>query len=169
MGGVVRRVSGRQRLGRTGRTLRQRWRWVPLPVRLRFAQLRSRWAHRRALLRLLGAAIVVPVVAVTALAGPEPAPSIAEAASVEVVVPEDHRVLSLPIDDRVPLLNPGDRIDLYVSVDGFAGTEGVVELLDDAGLVVSVDDASFSVAVSAGQVGSVAEAIRGGGVLVVRR
>ncbi len=150
------------------RRLRQRWRWLPLPLRLRAAQIRGRWAHRRTLLRLVGIAILLPVVSSIALSSSTDEPRAGELVEL-VTIPEDHRVLSLPVDETVPPLAPGDKIDLYLSIGGFAGTSGEIDVLSDAGLVVSVEDAAFSVAILAEEVGVVAEALRDGGVLVVRR
>ena len=123
--------------------------------------------HRRRIVQMLCVAALAPIIAINALGGPQSNGTPDE--SPVIVVPDDHRVLSLPIDGQTPPLESGDRIDLYLSIPGFAGNEGEIELLDDVGLVVSVGDAAFSVAVAAEQVGAVAEAIRGGGVLVVRR
>lgn len=147
-----------------GRRLRQRWRWVPLSARLKGAQLRSRLGHRRAILRAAVAVVGIVLVGSTLVeAEPE-----AEVAS-EISIPEDHRVLSIAIDERVPPLEPGDLVDLYLGMGGFAGTEGEVDAMDEPGLVISIADASFTVAVPDDEVGSLATALSSGSVLVVRR
>ncbi len=86
-----------------------------------------------------------------------------------VSIPEDHRVLSLPIDEHVPPLHPGDLIDLYVSVGHVAGVDDEVVALEAPGRVVLVDDESFSLAVIDDDVAVVADALNTGTVLVVRR
>ena len=96
-------------------------------------------------------------------------PSAEMTTPVEVAVPSDHRVLSMPIDERVPLLEPGDSIDLYLGTEEFAGIEGEVEVVEEPGLVTSVTDSAFSVAVPEDEVALIASALRTGGVLVVRR
>lgn len=169
MSGVVKKRFGRGSATGRGRTLRQRWRWVPLPMRLRFAQLRSRWMHRRRIVQLIGAAVFVPILAVSALGGSGNEQTPRAGTSPVISIPDDHRVLSLPIDERVPPLEPGDRVDLYLTVDGFAGTTRDITQLEDVGTVVSTDEASFSLAISDVSVGVVAEAVGNGGVLVVRR
>lgn len=147
-----------------GRRLRQRWRWVPLSARLKGAQLRSRLGHRRAILRAAVAVVGIVLVGSTLVeAEPE-----AEVAS-EISIPEDHRVLSIAIDERVPPLEPGDLVDLYLGMGGFAGTEGEVDAMDEPGLVISIADASFTVAVPDDEVGPLATALSSGSVLVVRR
>lgn len=84
-----------------------------------------------------------------------------------VAVPEDHRVLAMPIDERVPPLAAGDLVDLYLAE--VTGIDDSIGVLDDPGLVISVDESAFSVALLESDVGLVADAIRNGGVLVVRR
>ncbi len=98
-----------------------------------------------------------------------PAPVDVDIDVVEVIVPNDYRVLSLPIDERVPELEPGDRIDLYLETVEAVGVAGAVEALDDAGIVTAVDESAFSVAVAESNIARIAAALRGKGVLVVRR
>ena len=129
--------------------------------------MRGRWMHRRRIIQLIGVAILVPVIGVGALSGD--GERVAEVENPIISIPEDHRVLSLPVDERVPPLEPGDSVDLYLAVDDFAGVDGDITLLDDVGLVVSVRESAFSLAIPNERVGTVAEAVRDGGVLVVRR
>lgn len=119
--------------------------------------------HRRALLRVM--ALVAGGVVVGALMlSPDPAVD-----DPVVPIPDDHRVLSLPIDEHVPPLHPGDLIDLYVSAGTVAGVDEDVVALDEPGRVISVGEDAFSLAVVNDEVGVVADALNTGTVLVVRR
>ena len=169
MGGVAKRSSQPTKFARSGRTLRQRWRWVPLSVRLRFAQARCRFGQRWSIVRLLVVAVVGPIFVVRLLGASAADSTIEHGGAAGPAKPDDHRVLSLPIDERVPRLDAGDRIDLYLTMDDVVGPGSVTEVLDDAGLVMSVNESAFSVAVDEDDVAMVANAIRSGGVLVVRR
>ena len=111
----------------------------------------------------------MPVIGVSALGNGGDREGLERVDSPIISIPEDHRVLSLPVDDRVPPLDPGDHVDLYLALDDFAGVNGDITLLDDIGLVVSVDESAFSLAIPKDRVGTIAEAVREGGVLVVRR
>ena len=130
-------------------------------------------------MRLLVASIAT-VVVISVLAGSEPTDenTIAGGTVVggtgageraTVVVQDDHRVLSMPIDERVPQLEPGDEIDLYLGTDSSARADDTVVPLDEPGIVTSVRESSFSVAVPEHSVARIAAALRNGGVLVVRR
>ena len=162
MRGVLRPRSIKPRL--SSRRLRQRWRWVPLPVRLKVAQLRGRLAHRRVVVRV-AVAILVGAVVVGLVARPTPAVQQVE----QVTIPNDHRVLSMPIDERVPRLEPGDQIDLYLGTDGLARVDDEISIIDEPGIITLVTESAFSVAVPETAVVTIAAALRDGGVLVVRR
>ena len=125
-------------------------------------------------MRLLVASIAT-VVAVSVLASPAPLDEgtvvggTGAGESETVVVQDDQRVLSMPIDERVPQLEPGDEIDLYLGTDSSARADDTVVPLDEPGIVTSVRESSFSVAVPEHSVARIAAALRNGGVLVVRR
>lgn len=144
------------------RRLRQRWRWVPLSLRLRFAQVRNRLFHQRVLIRL---AVVVTVGVGAIFFEAEPSVD----GDADVAVPDGHRVLSMPVDELVPLLEPGDAIELYLGTESPGGASAGVDALEDPGLVVSVTESAFSVAVPSRHVRPIAVALREGNVLVVRR
>ena len=159
-------LGARSRVSRrpSTRRLRQRWRWVPLPVRLKAAQLRARVGHRRGILKMAGLVVVIVVLA-TRLSGA----SSSTDSDAQIAVPEGHSVLSIAVDDGVPPLKSGDLIDLYLSVPGFAGTEAEITKPVEPSAVISSTPDALIVAVPDDEVAAVAAAISAGSVLVVRR
>ena len=89
--------------------------------------------------------------------------------AVEIAVPAEHSVLSVAVDERVPPLEPGDVIDLYLRMAGFAGAEGEITKPTEPSLVIATSPAALTVAVPDAEVPDVAAALSVGSVLVVRR
>lgn len=163
----VARQSGAHRGARV-RRVRQRWRWVPLAVRLRFAQIRNRWMHRRGLRRALFVAVCT--VAVVVMVNWDSAASRHDAAVVSV--PEGHRVVSVPKNDRVPPLVVGDEVDFYLAPvlgGGFERSEAGVDVLTEPGIVVMIEDDALAVAVPEAVVVPLVSSVANDAVLLVRR
>lgn len=127
-----------------------------------------RWAHRRAFKRLALGVIVAIVVTTTMVNRAE----VAHEDVLAVAVPEGHRVVSVPIDEKVPPLVVGDEVDIYLAPTFRGGLESDAEgvgILAEPGVVVSMEGESLAVAVPEDVIGSLVASLAEDAVLIVRR
>ncbi len=119
---------------------------------------------------LAGLAIAIVVFALSSAQAPADNEIVTDAPG--PAVPADHRVVSVPLSDRVPPLAEGDEVDLYFdapesAVDQF--TLRGTELASESGIVLSITESALAIAVPHESMGTLASAITDGSVLVVRR
>lgn len=80
------------------------------------------------------------------------------------------RAVSIPLDPSVPPLVVGDRVDVFLIADEFAGaSEPGVDQLNSAAVVLDVNAEAATLAVEAGDVHALAEAAQNGRILIALR
>lgn len=157
-----------QRVRTSRRRIRQRWKWVPFPVRMRFVRLRNRWVHRRGAKRVAFAALLI-VLFVSVAA---PSPNDPEVGDSAIDLPPGHRLVSLPLGPTVPPIDVGDEVDLYIAEEignAFTIERSVPLLLDEPGLVLRLEQDALVLAVAETLVSELLVAISAETVLVVGR
>lgn len=89
----------------------------------------------------------------------------------DLELPEGHRAVNLPSDPRLPPLQPGDSVDLFLMPDhaGFGGALEVSRQLDNIATVIDVTDEAVTLAVAERDVAELVTATSLGRVLVALR